>query len=168
MPRLLTYIYWDSCVFVDYINGEPTRLPEIDAVLKEVGRDDSRQILTSSVAKVEVAYGSEERTNEALDLAVEANIDALWQDSSVIGIVDFHDEIARMARDLIRYGVSQRWSLKPMDAIHLASAQWVGGLVNVTEIHTYDGEWDKFEPSVGCRICRPHVVQPQLPNMMDP
>jgi hypothetical protein len=63
---------------------------------------------------------------------VERKIDALWNDDSVINLIELHDGIALHARELMRRALTQNWSLKPADAIHLASAQWL----RVTEIHT--------------------------------
>lgn len=159
MPSRPVSVYWDSCVFIDLINGSPDRAPTARAILEEVAAKQERRVLTSVLAKVEVAFSAEERATQQLDAQARAAIDAFWADGSVIEIVELHDFVADSARDLMRYSISQGWRLTPLDAIHLASAQWAGA----TEIHTYDTEWARYAPRLGCRICEPYVQQPPLP-----
>ena len=49
------------------------------------------------------------------------------------------------------------WSLKPMDAIHLATAQHL----SVDAFHTYDGKLEKYQPGLGLKIEEPYA--PVLP-----
>ena len=90
-------------------------------------------------------------------------LDEFWADDSVFEIVEFHDEIARMSRHLIRSSItSGQKVIKPMDAIHLATAKWVG----VSEFHTYNlKDFQRFQPEVKFKICEPHIVQPKLLNL---
>jgi hypothetical protein len=37
MPDTLQ-LYWDSCVFLSYVDGIPNRLPDIDELLKQAER----------------------------------------------------------------------------------------------------------------------------------
>ena len=39
--------------------------------------------------------------------------------------VEFHQGIAQIAKALIREALIQGWSLRPADAIHLATAKWL-------------------------------------------
>ncbi len=50
-----TVVYWDSCVFLSYIEGHAERLPMLDAMLAEAnaGRIEIR---TSVVTLTEVAF----------------------------------------------------------------------------------------------------------------
>jgi predicted nucleic acid-binding protein len=154
-PRL---VYWDACVFLSYINGVVERLPDIDGLLAEAEKRAVR-LITSVVTVVEVATSETERTSGALDPQVEAKIASLWQPPSPIDLVDFHPLIAAGALRLIRGGIPHGWRLKPLDAIHLATAQRMA----VDEIHTYSTDWDRYAPILGCKICRPFLEQPQLP-----
>lgn len=97
--------------------------------------------------------------NRVLSLDEERRIDALWSNSAVVDLVDLNDEIALMARRLMREGMARGWRLRTNDAIHLASAQWVGA----AELHTYDlHDFEKFSGLVGIEIHTPHAVQPRL------
>ena len=47
MPKDPKLIYWDSCVFLSYINGDVERLGIIDALLLEVSESKGeRKIVT--------------------------------------------------------------------------------------------------------------------------
>jgi hypothetical protein len=59
MPTQPTLIYWDSCVFLYYLDRDSDKLPVLDAVLNNVERSaGNRRIVTSTVAKVEVAFAT--------------------------------------------------------------------------------------------------------------
>jgi hypothetical protein len=91
-----------------------------------------------------------------LDPAVEAQIDDFWRPGSPIKLVEFYNLIADQARALMRQGVEQGWgSLKPADAIHLATAQLMG----VTEFHTYDQRLLKWNGNAGFPVMEPHTPQ---------
>jgi predicted nucleic acid-binding protein len=152
MPKPTTprpRIYWDSCLFLSYINGDADRLPDLERLL-ENAREGAIQVVTSMVSIVEVARGAQEQAG-VLDTDAAAKIDALWKPSSPIILVEFHRVIAAAARDLIRAGISQGWSLKPMDAIHLASAANIGadGLL------TYDAALEKYAALISVPVIQP-------------
>src|SRR5436309_2132093 len=124
MPSEVRRTYWDTCVFLSYINGYQDRLPAIEAVLQESERtDDEWEIVTSTFTITEVAFALHEKQKRQLDKAVEDKIDALWADRSAAKLIEFHEGTAREARSLIRGAVAAGLSLKPGDAIHLASAR---------------------------------------------
>lgn len=152
-------LYWDSDVFLSYVNAVSGRIRTLEDLLQEIQENDDDIIVTSAIAKVEVAFAIYEKTQALLDPQVEADLDALWQDASVVELVEFNDDIATMARSLIRESISRQWQLKPPDAIHLASAQWLGG---VQEFHTYDIGLHKYKELIGCDVCEPYVAQPRL------
>lgn len=158
MPGNPQLIYWDSCVFLSYINADVTRIDILDAILHEIQASNGvKKIVTSIITKVEVAFSGIEQTMDQLSFDIEQKIDALWNDDSVIGLIELHDDIAIRARDLIRKARSQSLSLRPPDAIHLASAQWLG----VEEIQTYDDKLYRYSTLIGCTIREPYT--PQLP-----
>ena len=102
---------------------------------------------------------AQEKLNRALDRDEEARIDDLWSNEEVIELIDFNDEIAHMARKLMREGMARGWKLRTNDAIHLASAQWVGAI----ELQTYDlDDMQKFSQLMGLPICNPHAAQLKL------
>ena len=148
-------IYWDACCFLSYLNGDEDRLPVLSALLESAGRGE---IMTSVVSLTEVAYGSPEKDAHQLDERTEEAIDALFADPAVT-LIEYHAGIARQARQLIRGALVRGWSLKPMDAIHLASAVSIGA----EAIQTYDGEWSsRYAKMVGILIGPPSDVTPRL------
>jgi predicted nucleic acid-binding protein len=156
MPGKPRFVYWDSCVFLSYINADPGRIDTLDALLDEIQKSNGeKRIVTSILTKVEVAWSAIEHTTQTLSPNVEQTIDALWNDESVIGFIELHDGIVIRARDLMRQSLTQGWSLKPADAIHLASAQWLG----VEELHTYDDKLPRYGTMIGCKICEPYTTQ---------
>ena len=159
MPGKLSFVYWDSCVLLSYINADPGRIDILEAFLDEIQKSNrEKRIVTLILTKVEVAWTATEHTRQALSPIVEQTTDNLWNDESVIGFIELHEGIAIRARDLIRQSLTQGWSLKPPDAIHLASAQWLG----VEEFHTYDDKLPRYGTMIGCKICPPYITQLRL------
>jgi predicted nucleic acid-binding protein len=160
MPDAVQLVYWDACVFLNYINGTLGRVDVLATLLDEVEQSDgSKRIVTSVLSKVEVAFASREKDKRVLDPLIEEAIDFLWADKSVIELVELHDEIARLARTYLRYAVANGYKLKPPDAIHMATAQWVGAC----ELHTYNvADFKRFESLIDCKVCEPYAQQPRL------
>jgi hypothetical protein len=69
-------------------------------------------------------------------------------------------EIAKQARAFIRQSIEMGVkTLKPYDAIHLATAEWAG----VYEFHTYNlDDFGRVQPLVEFKICEPYAAQPRL------
>ena len=157
-------IYWDSCVFLSYINGMNQRIPVLEALLQSSCTDNGDvKIYTSILSQVEVAYATSERSRGSLDQSVEDSLDALWADVETVIPVEFHEVIAIGARGLIRRALTHGWSLKPQDAVHLATAAWLSenGIV-IDEFHTYDRALLKYAAMVGFKIMEPYTPQPNL------
>jgi predicted nucleic acid-binding protein len=153
------FIYWDANVFISYLNSMPDRAPVLEAILETIEASKIDRIVTSVISKVEVAWIAQEKLNRALDREEEARIDELWNNGEAIELIDFSDEIALMARKLMREGMAKGWKLRTNDAIHLASAQWVGAV----ELQTYDlDDMQKFSQLLDLTICKPHTIQPKL------
>jgi predicted nucleic acid-binding protein len=160
MPDGLRF-YWDTCVFLSYINGDVNRLPDIRALLESANKR-AIEIVTSVFTIAEVAFASSEKQAGALDPEIEQRIAELWAPASPVGMVEFYPLIANRARNLIREGLTRGWSVKPPDAIHLATAQAVGASI----LHTYNlKDFAKWAPVVGYTIEEPKAAQPTLPNM---
>jgi predicted nucleic acid-binding protein len=160
MPPEPNRVYWDACVFLSYINGVPDRLPTIDALLAEsADADHNREIVTSTFTITEVAFALHEKAATTLDAETEGKIDSLWADRYAVKLIDFHEGIARDARTLIRGAVAAGTpSLKPGDAVHLASARALG----CTEFHTYSKDLPRFSDLTGVSIKEPYVLQVPL------
>lgn len=159
MPDVRRLIYWDACVFLDWVNGIPEKLPILDAIIDRAGLRGDVEIVTSTLSITEVAIGRLTQAGSGLDPSIEARIDALWTDP-VIKQIEFHRAIAFEARDLVRAVKLSARSLKPMDAIHLATARRIGA----SEFQTYNDRLLKLPPIVGLPITEPTILQPRLPG----
>jgi len=146
--------YWDACVFLSYINGTVGRFSVIEDFLSRSRRGEFR-IVTSTLSIVEVAFAAVEKESAILVPTVQARIDNLWADRKAIRLSEMHQIVAHEARRLVRYATVNGWALKPADAIHLATAIGLKSTIGLTEIHTYEPKWRKFQPEVGVRIRAP-------------
>jgi len=153
MPSVPRF-YWDANIFLSYINNEAARAPNIEALLGRAERGEI-EILTSTITIAEVAFAAAEQQGHALDPAIEQKIAALW--GPPIKLVEFHAAIGSRAAGLIRTAVANAWSLTPLDAVHLSSAQQM----TVDAFHTYDGGLAKYAPLVGFPIVEPPTAQVQ-------
>lgn len=148
--------YWDANIFLYYLNGDLTRLPTLDAILEDVSNNSKDRIVTSVLSKVEVAWVATEKNTRVLSPDEEARIDALWNDPSVIELVDLSDEITYIARSLLRRSMARGWDgLKANDAIHLATAEWIGAF----EMHTYDTTLFRYGELIGLDVKIPIAAQ---------
>ena len=157
-------IYWDANVFLSYVNGITDRMPVLDALLEDSANDSgSIKLYTSELSRVEVAFASSEQKQRSLDEEIERRIDSLWTDPDAVVLVEFHSGIAQTARTLIRHAITNSWSLKPYDAVHLATAEWLSGAgITVDEFHTYDKSLMKYGSIVGFRVTEPYTPQPRM------
>jgi predicted nucleic acid-binding protein len=158
-------LYWDANVFISYLNGDmvENRISILEAIFEDIQKENSTKIVTSVLSKVEVSWVASEKFSRALSVAEEENIDNLWNDSSVLEIIELNDDVALHARTLLRNSMATGWQLKPLDAIHLATAQWIGATV----VNTYDEKLFKFSSDIGISIEIPKAIQPKLPMISD-
>ena len=92
---------------------------------------------------------------------MEQQISSLWSDPDVVVSAEYHAGIGQIARDLMRHAVTGGWSLKPLDAIHLAMAQWLSSMeIEIGEFHTYDTRLFRYALIVDFNICEPRTLQP--------
>lgn len=147
--------YWDSCVFLSYLNETPGRVEIIEDLLSQA-KAKKIEIYTATVSVVEVAFSEAER-GHPLDAVAEQRIDAFWNDREAIKLIDVHTLIEREARKLIRDGLPLGWTgLGAMDSIHLAAA----ASMKLPAFHTYDvARLKRYESIVGFTIDEPSVVQ---------
>ncbi len=148
--------YWDACVFLAGITGEAGRQPIVESILEKC-EDGSVLIHTSVLSITEVSFSKVEKNNKKLDEDIESAIEELWAPSSKIRIADFNEVVAIRAKDIIRRAISRGWSIKPADAIHLATAMGIG----VDEFHTHDKpiinkNKKELQEYLGFSITEPH------------
>ena len=164
MPETPKLIYWDSNVFLSYVNELSDRMPVLDVLFETSSRvGGTVNIHTSTLTQVEVAFAASEQTQQVLDPQVEQALNDLWADQEVVVTVEYHIGIGQIAKSLIRDAITRGWSLKPLDAVHLATAQWLSnsGLA-LEEFHTYDKGLEKFESFLNFTICEPRAEQPRM------
>jgi predicted nucleic acid-binding protein len=149
--------YWDACVFVSFVEATPGRVEIIEELLDDA-EQKSCEIVTSFLSITEVSYAKAEKDGQALDPSVETMIDKLWHPDSPVKLAEVQQLTAYEARSLTRIAVERGWSLKPLDAIHLATAK----RLRVTEFHTYDRKLPRWSEVLGFRICEPQKAQGNL------
>jgi predicted nucleic acid-binding protein len=150
----LPLVYWDACVFLSYINGHAERLPQIEGVLQESG--SLIQIVTSVISITEVAFAKAEQDGAALLAEEEEKIKKLWEIGSPIETIEYYELLAEDARALMRAGVPLGFSLKPLDALHLATAD----RLKVRDFHTYDPGLAKYAALTKTKFA---IIEP-VPN----
>jgi predicted nucleic acid-binding protein len=153
-PRL----YWDSCVFLSYVDGLEDRLSDIEEFLRKA-EAGAVEIVTSTISIVEVAFGEAERQQRALDPELEQKISSLWTLPSPVKLIEFYSLIADESKQLMRDAMVRGWRLTGMDAIHLATAR----RLEVAEMHTYDDKLFKYAEVLGIKVGPPLVAQLPLP-----
>ena len=163
MPDTRKIMYWDSCVSLSYVNEMRDRMPVLDVLLESSRSGGAVKFYTSTLTHVEVSFAASEQRKRVLDPQAEQRINDLWSDPEVVMSVEYHEGIGQVAKGLIRDAIARGWSLKPLDAIHLATAQWLGSVgLKVEEFHTYDDRLWKYGPIVGFGIREPYTQAPRL------
>ncbi len=147
-PRL----YWDSCCFISYLNGDRTR-SELRTLMADA-QTSGVLIVTSAISVAEVAYVAPEAPGRPLDPDVERRIEDMWRWRQAIRLVEVQAGLAARARALLRHALTNGWERNPRDAIHLASAQQV----SASTVHTYDERWDRYARVIGRNIERPDLL----------
>lgn len=150
-------IYWDANVFLAYVNAMPDHIAVLNALMEQ-SLNGEITIYTSALSRVEVAFSDSEQQARALSPEIENQINRFWEDESAITSIEILPPITLSARRLIRDGISSGWSLKPPDAIHLATARWlvVAGYA-IDEFHTYDASLFRYADVMRFDILEPYA-----------
>jgi predicted nucleic acid-binding protein len=159
IPRLL---YWDSCVFIDYIEKNPEKIAVLDLVWDEIDSRPGSKIYTSELTTVEVAHVAGEKNRRKLDPTALEQLDDLWYNNPLVEIIEVHRKITTLARDLVRQGSVNDWRLKGADAVHLATAQFLKQARSLQECHTYETRLRKYGDLIGMTVCDPYAQRPRL------
>ena len=130
------------------------RLPDIEGILQRSG--EAVQLITSVLSVVQVAFALREQQKKALDSQTEARISKLWEIGSPIMLVEFYELLAVKAKNLMRASIERGFSLKPADAIHLATADHM----KEKQFYPYD-DLVRFSELTETRlaICKPIATQ---------
>lgn len=154
-----SYVYWDSCIFLAYLNEEAGRIEVIDRIWQQVKDNKESKIITSAITITEVAFAAYEKEDEELDPDIEAKIRMMWEDPSVL-LVEAPPLIMHNARDITRESLIKRPILKSRDAIHVATAVWVRSFYPINAMHTYDPHLLKHTNDFGIAIVEPDILNP--------
>ena len=147
--------YWDSGVFVAYLNDEEGRADIVEELLEDA-QDGKSIIITSTFALVEVLKVKGQK-------ALSQNQDQMIVDMfeyPCIRFVEPDRNVCEEARRLI-------WnhpSLKPKDAVHLASALAFARRLPLSGLFSYDDDFLKLNGIVTNKfpIVKPVVKEPLL------
>ena len=157
--------YWDSCLFLAWIQDEERPTGEMDGVREVIERAKRREvkIITSVLTLAEVLESK-------LPAGMKTLIDGLMRRVDRIGM---EIKVAKMAHDLRDYYASRSAefggkTLSVPDAIHLGTAI----LHRATEFHTFDRDGSSRSLGLlplsgnvgghGLTICKPQARSPQL------
>lgn len=159
MTSRLSRVYLDANVLIAYVADEQDRAGVVAAVLADA-RDEKIELFTSVLSIAEVAYVSTDQPDVDPQNSEEA-IDQLWVPASPITVTDVSTRVAREARAIIRKsrGPATR-TVKPADAIHLASA----AISQCDRLFTYEGESTRgqWHGLTGLNIVEPFLDEPRL------
>lgn len=153
-------VYWDACTFLGLINSEAGKHTDCKAVWQEAEKSET-QIITSFFTFAEVFKAKCEGQAKPLDEEKEDGVAAFLGSEHILP-APVDRRTAELARRLMRRHPECK---KPSDAVHLATAI----LLNVDEMHTYDGSDllglnEKVARGDGemLKICSPYVKEPEL------
>ena len=141
-------VYLDANVIIAYLADEAGRASVAAALLEDAQRGNI-ELLTSVLSVTEVAFIASDHASDASN-ADESAIKALWSPGSPIRLTDISIRIAERARSIIRIARSKGMrSVKPADAIHLASAEVHGcDRFFISERETARAQWDELAAPV--------------------
>jgi predicted nucleic acid-binding protein len=123
--------YWDSCVFISALDKKDAdRVKKIVAIERQA-RSGEVRIFVSALVLAEVVRTKEHGKMTESEIRI---IQAYFQ-KKFVSIVPVDRIIAKAAADIVRNN-----DLKPLDAIHLATAIRCGCEV----FYTYDGDGKEF------------------------
>ncbi len=129
----MKHVYWDSCCFIDFLQGT-----ERGEVLKGVvDKKDSGdlKIVTSAITLTEVIK-LDKGTAEEREM-----ITQIFNQDKGLLVVDLTKHLAEQAREVIwRYSFEKHRE----DAIHLATAVYINQYHSIDEFHTFDHDLLRF------------------------
>ncbi|WP_419913919.1 type II toxin-antitoxin system VapC family toxin [Candidatus Poriferisodalis sp.] len=150
--------YLDANVLIAYVANENGRAGIVQSVLDDA-RDEKIELFTSVLSITEVAFVT---TGQPDDPAGgEDAIDQLWVPASPIHVLDISIRIAREARAIIRKSKSLGTkTVKPADAIHLASAS----IHDCDRVFTYENQATRhsWAELISLTVAEPFLDEPRL------
>jgi predicted nucleic acid-binding protein len=123
--------YWDSNNFLAWLNQE-SNFAALDALIRRA-REGHFRIVTSTIVFSEVYWIRGEMTEPAKVEAIRALFDQKW-----LVPIELDRTIGDLAGELMRE-FARREGLRPIDAIHLASAIRARQIAEVVQFDTWEG-----------------------------
>jgi len=147
--------YWDSSVFIAFLNEESARSENVAQILEEAEAGDVF-IITSSFTLVEVI---KLKGSTPIRIEDQKKVTDFFE-KDYFRFVDATRKITEAARNLI-WKSSGLW---PKDAVHLASAVEFGSRADLDCIHSYDRDFLALNGKlpVSCPVREPVPEQPGL------
>ena len=159
-PVTSQLVYWDANLFIHYAARSPEWIQILDALVSEA-RSGKIQIATSTLSTVEAAFTPAEKESSELSLEVETAFRVMFEDFTLLRMVDFDRHIADAARVLMRAVVPSGRSLKPGDAIHVATAR----ILNADAFFSTDERLNQLcNDFRWCAASLPVATSPMLPG----
>jgi len=125
MPNEPLRVYWDSCVYIDCIQRHPDRGAVLDSIIKQAKHGEivlvASALVLAEVSKLKDPNATAEEEAERI---------LRFFENDFIKVRNVTRRIAEHAADMTR-----RHSIKPSDAIHVATALEAKCL----SLQTYDG-----------------------------
>ncbi len=160
MPSKPPSSYWDACLFIHYAAADHEWIETLDALVREA-RDRDLAIVTSTLSLVEAAFTPQEKEQRSPSLKVDETMSAMFDDFSLIQLVEFDRDIAEEARRLMRAAMREGRGLQAADAVHVASARALG----VDVLYTTDTKLLSLCNRLGYqRASLPSSLSPYLPG----
>ncbi len=165
MAGVSSVYYWDTCLFLAWLNDETRKTGEMDGVREVIARHKRREVklVTSVLTRVEVLQARIPVGvgNSFTDLL--KRMTQLGMDTKIAGLA--HDLRDHYAANAAAHGGK---TLSTPDAIHLATAIHY----RIDEFHTFDNDGNAkhlgllpLSGNVGGHrliICKPEAKSPQL------
>lgn len=151
------YSYCDTSIFLSYFNNYENRAKILDVIFEGIQGNNNEKLITSVLTEVEFSW-YEENKKPVLDSQSINKIDNFWRDSSLIEIIELNEFTALSARDLMRQARSKNMRPKPLDSIHLVSADYVKASI----LLTYDKGLFNYANLIGIPIQEPSLNQGRL------
>ena len=143
--------YWDSSVFVAYLNEEQGRSGTVEDLLNSAHAGNV-EIVTSSFALVEVL---KLKGSQPISERAEQELVSFFE-YPFIKFFDADRNVCEQARRFV-----WKHGLKPKDAVHLATADIAASRVGIDEFFTWDNDFIKFSGTgiVPFPLSQPYMQQ---------
>ncbi len=132
-------VYWDSSVWIALIKGENVKGVDRCVVPRMILEDATDGKVTIFISRLTIVEVHKKRNYASLTKEEDDRVQAEFFQHEYIKKIDVDSRVAQRARQL-----AWDYSLRPNDAIHVASAI----KVNAEILHHWDGDFEKVPPEI--------------------